>query len=434
MTSTSFFIIKAISFIVFVYNLASSDWSNLSRVLLFIISFFVFLLVTNVYQRKVKIVTLGYLVYFFLAFLAQNVGPYAIIYNSHIQNLIQRFPNICVPNDHYTLYFLIFIFVSTVIYIYLLCIDKISIEQKVWVYMPTRQEARKIMMAFFIILLPIWILGNMSYATILVPFTSYFIISIWKYPFTRKIVVFIIGFIASVLILISQLFSRFIFVQYVFPFILIWFLNNGLLFSRKEKISYKVIGFFLLFCSLAILYGIISEMMKLNANFDGNYTFNDMFEVLSEPQLLQNWLSRQTYRIFDIWSHLGGNIIDYIDQKGYLWGITYVKSFAPILGFDYVSLPLISANMIGADYAQPGLVAEGYANWGIYGAIINMIFVFFVAELLFDYFLRKQSTLNLLLYIGTFSQVLLDGGTINSIIFMSIFCFLTCLFNAKIKF
>ncbi|MFK2504050.1 DUF6032 family protein [Bacteroides fragilis] len=143
MTSTSFFIIKAISFIVFVYNLASSDWSNLSRVLLFIISFFVFLLVTNVYQRKVKIVTLGYLVYFFLAFLAQNVGPYAIIYNSHIQNLIQRFPNICVPNDHYTLYFLIFIFVSTVIYIYLLCIDKISIEQKVWVYMPTRQEARK---------------------------------------------------------------------------------------------------------------------------------------------------------------------------------------------------------------------------------------------------------------------------------------------------
>lgn len=68
MTSTSFFIIKAISFIVFVYNLASSDWSNLSRVLLFIISFFVFLLVTNVYQRKVKIVTLGYLVYFFLAF------------------------------------------------------------------------------------------------------------------------------------------------------------------------------------------------------------------------------------------------------------------------------------------------------------------------------------------------------------------------------
>lgn len=80
--------------------------------------------------------------------------------------------------------------------------------------------------------------------------------------------------------------------------------------------------------------------------------------------------------VFLIFGHIWGNIIDYIDQKGYLWGITYVKSFAPILGFDYVSLPLISANMIGADYAQPGLVAEGYANWGIYGAIINMIFVF----------------------------------------------------------
>lgn len=68
----------------------------------------------------------------------------------------------------------------------------------------------------------------------------------------------------------------------MFFFILIWFLNNGLLFLRKEKISYKVIGFFLLFCFLVILYGIILEMMKLNVNFDGNYIFNDMFEVLSE--------------------------------------------------------------------------------------------------------------------------------------------------------
>ena len=96
MTSTSFFIIKAISFIVCVYNLASSDWSKLSRVLLFIISFFVFLLVTNVYQRKVKIVTLGYLVYFFLAFLAQNVGPYAIIYNSHMNLILFNLPNFLI--------------------------------------------------------------------------------------------------------------------------------------------------------------------------------------------------------------------------------------------------------------------------------------------------------------------------------------------------
>ena len=45
-----------------------------------------------------------------------------------------------------------------------------------------------------------------------------------------------------------------------------------------------------------------------------------------------------------------------------------------------------------------------------------MIFVF-VAELLFDYFLRKQSTLNLLLYIGTFPKGITRWGTINSIIF-----------------
>ncbi len=48
---------------------------------------------------------------------------------------------------------------------------------------------------------------------------------------------------------------------------------------------------------------------------------------------------------------------------GFFHGITYVKSFAGYFGFEYVSLPLLSAKYISASYAQPGLIAEGYANF-----------------------------------------------------------------------
>lgn len=85
------------------------------------------------------------------------------------------------------------------------------------------------------------------------------------------------------------------------------------------------------------------------------------------------------------------------------------KELCTYIRFDYVSLPLISANMIGADYAQPGLVAEGYANWGIYGAIINMIFVFSLQSYCLIIF-TKTIYLKFVTLYWNFSQVLLDGG------------------------
>lgn len=435
MNRTIFFLIKIISTIIFICNLTNSDWgNNLLRILLFIISFFIFIIVTNTYQRKRGIISLGYLVYFFLLFLAHNVGPYSIIYNSHIQDLLRKSPNINVPQDHYILCFVVFVFASVAIYIYTLSIKNILHNRYVFLYVPSKQEAYKIISFFSLILFPLWIIGSRTFATILVPFTSYFIFSIWKFPWTRKKGVFVIGFFISISVIASQLFSRFIFSQYVFPFILMWLLFIGLRENdKKYKINCKIIGYFVICCFLIIVYGIISEIIKLNINFDGHYNFSDIIEIITDPQLFQTWMYRQTYRIFDIWSHLGGNIIDYTNWNGYLWGTTYIKFFAPIMGFDYVSLPIISANLIGADYAQPGLLAEGYANFGLYGSILNVLLVFFIAELFFNMFLRKQSTLNLMLYLSTYSQVLLDGGTLNSIIFMSICCVFTCSFSMNIK-
>lgn len=120
-----------------------------------------------------------------------------------------------------------------------------------------------------------------------------------------------------------------------------------------------------------------------------------------------------------------GNIIEYVNAHGFMYGLTYIKPFAFFFGFPYISLPLISAEIINASYAQPGIVAEGYANLGIIGAVINCFIIFIIAEFLLDYYLRKKNMFSLLLVLVTFSQVMLDGGTINSILYMSFLGFLS---------
>ena len=138
-----------------------------------------------------------------------------------------------------------------------------------------------------------------------------------------------------------------------------------------------------------------------------------------------DWLNRQVYRMFGIWIVLGGNIIDYANSAGFFYGITYIKMFAPIFKFEYISLPSISAQLVGANYAQPGLLAEGYANFGVFGAIINMITILIISEICFKRFFIKQNMFNLLIVIIPFTSVLLDGGSVNSTIFNIIIIIIT---------
>ena len=106
-----------------------------------------------------------------------------------------------------------------------------------------------------------------------------------------------------------------------------------------------------------------------------------------------------------------------MNLHGFYHGITYVKSFANVFGFEYVSLPLISAKYISAAYAQPGLLAEGYANFGIFGAVLNLLVPFAIAEGALSWFLKKRDPLALMILTVPFTKILLDGGTINNIVF-----------------
>ena len=88
-----------------------------------------------------------------------------------------------------------------------------------------------------------------------------------------------------------------------------------------------------------LLYGMLSEIVKLNRYWNGNY--NLLYE-LTNFQSYIDFGANQFYRIFGIWTELGGNIIDFVHKNGFFYGITYVKFLAPYFGFEYVSLPAIS--------------------------------------------------------------------------------------------
>ena len=75
-----------------------------------------------------------------------------------------------------------------------------------------------------------------------------------------------------------------------------------------------------------LLYGMLSEIVKLNRYWNGNY--NLLYE-LTNFQSYIDFGANQFYRIFGIWTELGGNIIDFVHKNGFFYGITYVKFLAP---------------------------------------------------------------------------------------------------------
>ena len=174
------------------------------------------------------------------------------------------------------------------------------------------------------------------------------------------------------------------------------------------------------------LYGVVSEVYKLNHDYNGQYQIQD---IVTDSQMLFTFFYRQFYRVFAIWIKLGGYIINHAQINGYYFGLTYIKPLAGVFGFQYVSLPLIAAKYDQASYAQPGLLAEGYANFGIIGAAINLLAVFFFMEFTWNRYRRKPSIINLLYTVVPFSQILLDGGTLNSSIYLYIMCMILNMLN-----
>lgn len=402
------------------------------RELMLFVSYIVFFNITQLYYKKRQSMTVGFFFYIFVIYTAFNLSSYNFIYNTHIQSVNTQL--VTIPKyDHYPLSFCVFIVVSCLIWVYLM----LSKKEEGSVLSPVfpRLSIRSLGILYSIIILLYimhLIFGFYSYI-ILIPTFVYLVLSLTTSKLNRYSKRYIPAYIYILLILVTFLKHRYIILQFLFPLILFYLLNiPNNKFKRVYFLKYLVV-----FVSITVvlsIYGVFSEIYKLNSRFGTTYGMDEILNIFSNFDLLVYWASRQLYRIFSIWSHLGGNIIEYVDQHGYFYGLTYIKFLAPILGITYVSLPIISAKLISASYAQPGLLAEGYANFGIIGSIINIFMTFIIIDLLYKYYVRKKSLFCLILIIVPFTQVILDGGSINSIIALSFMTILSLYFLRRIKF
>ena len=180
--------------------------------------------------------------------------------------------------------------------------------------------------------------------------------------------------------------SRFYVVQIVFPVIVAF-----LMMSKKNETKYSILKLYLFFTlalGIILIYGVISEVIKLNIFYHANYKVIDFFS--SKDKLLKSFM-RQIYRIFIIWIKDGGYIIYHVKKNGFYYGLTYIKPVASFLGLPYINLPKIAAEYNYSTYSQTGLLVEGYSNFGIIGASINIVLVFFFMEFLNNRFANNPS-------------------------------------------
>lgn len=373
-----------------------------------------FTTVSFLYEKKRDFFTPGYIFLFVVGFLDFGMAP---VYYSKAQLAKDSLRYIGVPDDHFSLYFTVSFFFWICVGLFLYAAKKGSCKYK---YPDTvracisKNKENTVLLLGGLFCLPLSMMREM-FAILYVPVVCYFFaVYLVKRRLTVQVFLAAAGFF---LILLRYGRIRYLVVEFLLPLIVIFILVYG-----KKKVSKsRFVRTFFVAAAVIMFYGICSEIAKLNIFYNRNYS---MKETLLSLSGLWEFVYRQLYRLFGIWIRLGGNIIEHVQKNGYFYGLTYVKSVAALFDLPYISLPVISAEYIQASYAQPGLLAEGYANYGIIGAVINMVIPFAAAEFIFDRTRRRFAPEWLCLSIIPFTKVILDGGTVNSVIFGIFACFL----------
>ncbi len=375
-----------------------------------------FIGVSFLYERKRKIFSTGYLFVFLVFFITYNLAPCYYIK----ENILQRKKlEIQVPSDQFFLY----------VTIYMICMVIIVVElmMKKTVKLPIKREFTyetdiAVLLMGILFCLPLTVYMGISMALLYVPVFCYAFLRIKIRNYRLSLAIFIM-LAGSVIAILHFIIYRYIMVEYILPIILAYLFVES--YTEKAKPG-KIICLLFIGVTAIGLYGVVSEVIKLNYFFNKEY---DLQLILQNSLALGHYIKSQIYRLFGIWTILGGNIIEYVQENGYFYGITFIKAAAPVFGFPYVNLSVISAKMVGASYAQPGLLAEGYANFGVLGSVLNLLCPYFIAEWCLDYFLKRRSLFAICLLTVPFSKVLLDGGSMNSIIVGMIMCVI-CFFIA----
>lgn len=387
------------------------------REVMLVFSLIVFVITSrSVFKSDGKITT-PLVFYIMICFMAMNLGSYYFIYDSHIRHINTRV--VTVPQyDHYSLFFSIYVIVSLLICLHSRiknralpteCGDDSRYSLKD-VHLSSLGEPSYLYLAITsIVALLAVLLSGIEYEVFVSPIVFVGICHLLTMNIRSLSLSRLVYALATIITTILLLRYRFVFAQIAMASVII---ALGLLdgpATQKRKI--KIVGLFIGAIVATLLYGVISEVYKLNLS-SGENSY-DLIEILTNPTLLSEWSNRQVYRIFTIWSHLAGNIIEYVDNNGFFYGSTYVASLLSLLGYPATHLPKLSAQLISANYAQVGLMGEGYANFGLIGGVANVMVAYLFIDWFSNKFRKNPSVINLCIYSFAPAKILIDGGSLN---------------------
>ena len=124
-----------------------------------------------------------------------------------------------------------------------------------------------------------------------------------KFSLSQSIFCFI-GLLLGIYGIYRILDQRYLVIQYAMPVILVFLVFVAVNDDRRK--GKKVVPLMILGIIAVLLYGMLSEIVKLNRYWNGNY--NLLYE-LTNFQSYIDFGANQFYRIFGIWTELGLSLI-----------------------------------------------------------------------------------------------------------------------------
>lgn len=384
------------------------DENIIQRCFMQILVLISFLAISILYEKKRKVFSTGYIFLLINVFINGTLCP-CYFTGSRLDSNTRD--GVVQPPDFYDIYLIVYFLIILIVGVYLLAVKHTTTEIKKEDFIHYKHSDDIAMFLMGIVVFFFNFKLGTTGLVLYVPVLCYFVIRFFCTG--GKINIYtIMGAIGGLLCLYEIRYNRYLIVAYIMPIIMIFCVYVAINDSKKR--GKKVVPLVIAGVIVILAYGMVSELVKLNLYWGQDY---NILDEITDFQSIIDACGRQIYRLFGIWTELGGNIIQHVKLNGYYYGLSYVKSLADVFGFEYVNLPLISAEYISAAYAQPGLIAEGYANFGLLGAVINMLIPFALAEGALSWFLKKRDPLALCILTVPFTKVLLDGGTFNYVFF-----------------
>ena len=419
-----FQLFRHLSVIWFLYILLSSFSLDLYRIFFGLLGICLYCYVSTLYQNRRYYFTPAFFIYTFLFYISYFFTPF--FYDQNRLDTLQLLTNELFPDDYFILYSLSFIVVSLFIASYLSCSSLLHIGSDTRLtlqYYPLKAEI--FIVSIFLIALTHFSTSLFFSKFCLPLFLFYFLRICWFIPsfhgfrLPRQLSYGLFFCSCSMILYVFYKYGsiRFIFTSYIMTALLASLYIYPI---RLTRIRFYVLSSLGLLSVLA--YGVFSYALKLVSNYGkDSEIFSNLF---LDFDLLFDYVSIQIFRIFGVWMKLSGNIIEILDYENY-FGLSYLHSIFSFLGLKSIHLPSInSATSSGSSYAQPGLFGESFVNFGFLGVVVIFIFVFLLADLFFLLYCHKRSFLFLSLSIVPFVGVILDGGSLVSILLMIVVCFL----------